>query len=69
MPKEKSGMLDEDLRPHPPIRNIFVPQTGQVPWVAFFPFFIVMLCGSFISLFALHFTQYAVVVAILFPCD
>ena len=42
------------------MRKSFVPQTGQMPWSAFFPFFMVMLCGLFISLFALHFTQYAV---------
>src|SRR5487761_2450756 len=43
----------------PPIRNIFVPQTGQVPWAAGLPFFIVICCAFFISRFALHFTQYA----------
>ena len=42
-----------------PILNIFVPQTGQAPCVAGFTFFIVMELASFISRFALHFTQYA----------
>jgi hypothetical protein len=36
-----------------------VPQTGHVPWVAGFPFFMVIGLGSFISLFVRHFTQYA----------
>jgi hypothetical protein len=43
------------------MRNIFVPQTGHVPCTAFFPFFMVTFFGSFISLLALHFTQYALV--------
>jgi len=42
-----------------PIRNIFVPQEGHVPWVAGLPFFIVIAFGSFISFLARHFTQYA----------
>jgi hypothetical protein len=41
----------------PPILNILVPQTGQTPWVAGLPFFIVILVASFISRFALHLTQ------------
>jgi hypothetical protein len=41
----------------PPILNIFVPQTGQMPWVAGLPFFIVIFVASFISRFALHLTQ------------
>jgi hypothetical protein len=40
-----------------PILNILVPQVGHTPWVAGRPFFIVISLGSFISLFALHFTQ------------
>ena len=36
--------------------------------MAFFPFFMVMLWGSFISRFALHLTQYAMV-AIVFRCN
>jgi hypothetical protein len=54
------------VRRQPPILNILVEQTGHVPWVAFFPFFIVMACGSFISLFALQRTQYAVTDPIIF---
>jgi len=42
-----------------PILNIFVPHTGHVPWVAGLPFFMVIDLGSFISLLARHFTQYA----------
>ena len=41
------------------MRNIFVPQTGQLPCVAGLPFFIVTFFSSFIVLFALHLTQYA----------
>src|SRR5450759_4082972 len=41
------------------MRNILVPHTGQVPWAAVFPFFIVICCAFFISRFALHLTQYA----------
>ncbi|MBU2607896.1 MAG: hypothetical protein KKF26_01105 [Chloroflexi bacterium] len=33
-----------------PIRNILVPHTGQTPWVAGLPFFIVIALASFISL-------------------
>ncbi len=42
-----------------PMRNILVPHTGQMPWVAGLPFFMVMLLALFISLLARHFTQYA----------
>jgi hypothetical protein len=45
----------------PPILNIFVPQTEQVPERACLPFFIVICFSFFISLFDLHFTQYACV--------
>jgi hypothetical protein len=41
----------------PPILNIFVPQTEQVPVSAFLPFFMVTAFSPFISRFALHFTQ------------
>jgi len=41
-----------------PILNILVPHEGQVPWVAGFPFFIVIALGALISFFALHLTQY-----------
>ena len=36
-----------------------VPQVGHFPFMAERPFFIFTGLGSFISLFALHFTQYA----------
>lgn len=48
-----------------PMRNILVPQTGQVPWVAGRPFFMVMALGFFTSLFLRHFTQYACMVCLL----
>jgi hypothetical protein len=41
-----------------PILNILVPQVGQVPEVAGFPFFMVMTLAFFISFLARHFTQY-----------
>ena len=40
-----------------PMRYIFVPQTGHVPWVAGRPFFRVTFCGFRISLLARHFRQ------------
>jgi len=42
-----------------PIRNTLVPHVGHVPFTAGRPFFNVVSWGSLISLFALHFTQYA----------
>jgi triosephosphate isomerase len=45
---------------YPPMRNILVPHLGQVPFVAGLPFLSFTLFGSFISRFALHFTQYPV---------
>ena len=42
-----------------PIRNSFVPETGQMPWVAGRPFLSVTACGFLISLFVLHLKQYA----------
>lgn len=45
----------------PPILNILVPQTEHVPDSALRPFFMVTCFSPFISLFALHFTQYACV--------
>ena len=42
----------------PPILNIFVPHTLQVPVIAGFPFFMVTCFASFISLVCLHFIQY-----------
>jgi len=41
------------------MRMIVVPQTGHLPFMAGFPFFSVTDAASFISRFALHFTQYA----------
>jgi len=41
-----------------PILKIFVPHTGQSPWVAGRPFFMVIGFASLISREALHFTQY-----------
>ncbi|HET7738379.1 MAG TPA: hypothetical protein VFK32_07385 [Tepidiformaceae bacterium] len=40
-----------------PILNILVEQTGQVPSVAGFPFFIVIGFGFCISRFSRHFRQ------------
>jgi len=40
-----------------PMRNILVPHTGQTPWVAGRPFFMVMALGSFISLLTWHLAQ------------
>jgi hypothetical protein len=39
--------------------NTFVPHVEHSPVVAGLPFFIVVAVGFLISLFALHFTQYA----------
>ncbi len=52
---------------YPPIRNIPVPHLGQVPFMAFLLFFIVILLGFFISRLALHLTQYAFTAAGIFP--
>ena len=41
------------------IRNTLVPQVGHVPLTAGRPFFSFTSLGSLISVFALHFTQYA----------
>ncbi len=49
--------LDVELLGPPPILNIFVPQTLQVPFVAGLPFFIIICSSSSIFRFALHFTQ------------
>jgi hypothetical protein len=42
-----------------PILNIPVPQFGQTPLTAGFPFLRVTFFGFFISRFFLHLTQYA----------
>jgi len=41
---------------------MLVPHSGQVPFMAGLPFFRVVSFGSLISLFVLHFTQYAVAI-------
>jgi hypothetical protein len=51
-----------------PILNIFVPQLGQVPCVAGFPFFILIALESFISFLDRHFTQYPCIFSPLFAC-
>jgi len=45
-----------------PILKTLIPHFGQVPFIAGRPFFILISSGSLISLFALHFTQYAVTI-------
>ncbi len=42
-----------------PMRKTEVPQFGQTPFTAGLPFLSVTFWGSLISMFALHFTQYA----------
>jgi len=42
-----------------PMRNTEVPQFGQTPLMAGLPFLSVTFWGFLISIFALHFTQYA----------
>jgi len=61
--KKKKKLL-EVLLDYPPILYIPHPHTGHTPFVAGFPFFIVTFSASFISLFSLHFTQYASVIVI-----
>lgn len=41
------------------MRNMLVPHVGHVPLTAGLPFFSLVSLGFFISLFALHLTQYA----------
>ena len=43
-----------------PMRKTEVPQLGQTPLTAGFPFLSVTFCGFLISMLVLHFTQYAV---------
>ncbi len=45
-----------------PIRKTLVPHVGHVPFTAGRPFFSVVSSGSLMSLFSLHFTQYAVTI-------
>lgn len=40
-----------------PIRQIVVPQSGQVPFVMGLPFFVVLSTGFCMFFLALHFTQ------------
>ena len=42
-----------------PMRQIVLPQSGHVPFVMGLPFFVVLVTGSFIVFFSLHFMQYA----------
>lgn len=57
--KEKScGLLLQSYYIFP-IRKTLVPHLGHVPFTAGRPFFSLVSLGSLISLFALHFTQYA----------
>jgi hypothetical protein len=50
-------LLPEPLLAPPPMRKRAVPHTGQVPFVAGRPFFIVTCSGSLISRLARHLTQ------------
>ena len=50
-----------------PIRQMVVPQSGQVPLVIGLPFFVVLSTGFCISFFALHFTQYASIAMVVEP--
>jgi hypothetical protein len=56
---ETSGLILNYSFGIAPIRNTLVPQVGHVPLTAGRPFFSFTSLGSLISLFALHFTQYA----------
>jgi hypothetical protein len=56
-PKPARSRLIRGERRQPPILNIFVPHTGQEPWVAGLPFFMVIFVAFCISRFALHLTQ------------
>lgn len=47
------------------MRNTLVPQTGQTPRVAGLLFLSTIACGFLISLFVLHFIQYACIVNLL----
>lgn len=49
------------------MRVSLVPHTTHCPCIAAFPFFMVISCGSFISRFALHLTQYAISAISFFP--
>src|SRR6478736_6683875 len=53
----------------PPILKTFPPHTGQVPWRAGLPFFIVIRCGLTTSTFFLSLTQYASAIWLLRPLE
>jgi hypothetical protein len=62
-----SGFL---LKGYPfPIRKTEVPQLGHTPLTAAFPFLSVTFVGFFISMFALHLTQYACGISIQLSVD
>ena len=69
--KTPPGTVDIKLNQAFPILNILVPQVGHTPFVAGLPFFMVIPFGSFISLLARHFTQYACIFCLLslFDCE
>jgi len=56
-PRDSGIFLIKEFYFAAPILNIFVPQAGHFPVTAGLPFFIFISCASFISFFALHFTQ------------
>jgi hypothetical protein len=61
--KEKScGLVVDYSFGIAPIRNTLVPHVGHVPFTAGRPFFSLVSWGSLMSLFSLHFTQYAVTI-------
>ena len=59
---KKRNLVDFYIYSIFPIRKTLVPHVGQVPFTAGRPFFNVVSLGSFTSLLALHFTQYAVTI-------
>jgi hypothetical protein len=52
-----------------PMRKTEVPQLGHTPLTAAFPFLSVTFWGFFISMFALHLTQYACGISIQLSVD
>ena len=53
------NQVGQDHEPALSILYIPVPHSGHFPFIAGRPFFIVTRSVSFMTLFALHFTQYA----------
>ena len=47
----------EPLAVQPPIRKTLPPQSGQMPWVAGLPFFMVIFSAFWITTFFLSLTQ------------